>query len=43
MNKAVASNPDAKWKVVIFHSDIYGSDSHMQIQMLAITELYLHH
>lgn len=25
MNKAVASNPDAKWKVVIFHSDIYGS------------------
>lgn len=25
MNKAVASNPDVKWKVVIFHSDIYGS------------------
>lgn len=25
MNKAVASAPDAKWKVVIFHSDIYGS------------------
>ena len=25
MNKAVASNPDTKWKVVIFHSDIYGS------------------
>lgn len=25
MNKAVESNPDAKWKVVIFHSDIYGS------------------
>ena len=25
MNKAIASNPDAKWKVVIFHSDIYGS------------------
>ena len=25
MKKAVASNPDAKWKVVIFHSDIYGS------------------
>lgn len=25
MTKAVESNPDAKWKVVIFHSDIYGS------------------
>ncbi|WP_455720182.1 metallophosphoesterase family protein [Agathobacter sp.] len=25
MEKAVASNPDAAWKVVIFHSDIYGS------------------
>lgn len=25
MNKAVESNPTAKWKVVIFHSDIYGS------------------
>ena len=25
MQEAVASNPDAKWKVVIFHSDIYGS------------------
>lgn len=25
MKRAVASNPDAKWKVVIFHSDIYGS------------------
>ena len=25
MIKAVESNPDAKWKVVIFHSDIYGS------------------
>lgn len=25
MNKAIASHPDAKWKVVIFHSDIYGS------------------
>ena len=25
MNKAVESNPDAKWRVVIFHSDIYGS------------------
>lgn len=25
MNKAVESNADAKWKVVIFHSDIYGS------------------
>lgn len=25
MTKAVQSNPDAKWKVVIFHSDIYGS------------------
>lgn len=25
MTKAAESNPDAKWKVVIFHSDIYGS------------------
>lgn len=25
MEKAVASNESAKWKVVIFHSDIYGS------------------
>ena len=25
MQEAIASNPDAKWKVVIFHSDIYGS------------------
>ncbi len=25
MEEAVASNPDAKWKIVIFHSDIYGS------------------
>lgn len=25
MKKAVASNPDAAWKVVVFHSDIYGS------------------
>lgn len=25
LTKAVESNPDAKWKVVIFHSDIYGS------------------
>lgn len=25
MTKAVESNKDAKWKVVIFHSDIYGS------------------
>ena len=25
MEKAVASNPDAAWKVVVFHSDIYGS------------------
>ena len=25
MTKAVNSNKDAKWKVVIFHSDIYGS------------------
>ena len=25
MTKAVESNPDAAWKVVIFHSDIYGS------------------
>lgn len=25
MEKAVESNPDAVWKVVIFHSDIYGS------------------
>ena len=34
MKKAAASNPDAAWKVVVFHSDIYGLDSHMQIQML---------
>lgn len=27
MNKAVASHPDAAWKIVIFHSDIYGSGS----------------
>lgn len=25
MEKAIASNPDATWKVVVFHSDIYGS------------------
>lgn len=25
MSEAVASNPNAKWKVVIFHSDIYGA------------------
>ncbi len=25
MEKAIASNPDAAWKVVVFHSDIYGS------------------
>lgn len=25
MEKAVASNKNAKWKIVIFHSDIYGS------------------
>ena len=25
LQEAVASNPDAKWKIVIFHSDIYGS------------------
>lgn len=25
MKKAIASNPDAAWKVVVFHSDIYGS------------------
>lgn len=25
MKKAIASNENAKWKVVIFHSDIYGS------------------
>ena len=25
MQEAIAGNPDAKWKVVIFHSDIYGS------------------
>lgn len=25
LKKAVESNPDAKWKVVIFHHDIYGS------------------
>lgn len=27
MNEAVASHPDAKWKVVLFHHDIYGSGS----------------
>ena len=25
MKKAIASNPDAAWRVVVFHSDIYGS------------------
>lgn len=25
MQKAVASHPDAKWRIVTFHSDIYGS------------------
>ena len=25
MQEAVESNPDAKWKIVVFHSDIYGS------------------
>lgn len=27
LKKAVESNPDAKWKVVMFHHDIYGSVS----------------
>lgn len=27
MDEAVKSNPDAKWKVVMFHHDIYGSAS----------------
>ena len=25
MRKAIKENPDAKWKVVMFHQDIYGS------------------
>ena len=27
MNQAIESHPDAKWKVVMFHHDIYGSGS----------------
>ena len=25
MRKAIKENPNAKWKVVMFHQDIYGS------------------
>nr|WP_319494151.1 metallophosphoesterase family protein [uncultured Desulfobacter sp.] len=28
INSAVAANPDVKWKIAMFHHDIYGSASH---------------
>lgn len=31
MRKAIKENPNVKWKVVMFHQDIYGSDMIIQI------------
>ena len=42
MEKAIKSAPNAKWKVVAFHHDIYGSGQHTPILMEQICEQFLH-